>query len=101
MIRVDVDDPDGVAAVQIYFQLQDKDTFELLEENNLPMIYETDTSLPHWMVDIVPGNVLGSTPYDKQYWFQFYFIATDKTGAQTRSDVYQFLVTYMLCHPIG
>jgi len=97
MIRIDVNDPDGVAGVQIYFQLQNKKTFEYFEWNNLPMTYETGRSLPHWIVDITGANILGNAVYGEEYWLQFYFVATDKTRAQTQSDLYQYLITYIVC----
>ena len=97
MIRVDVDDPDGVAGVQIYFQLQNKKTFEFFEWNSLPMTYEAGRLLPHWTVDITAANVLGNAVYGEEYWLQFYFLANDKTGTPTQSDLYGTLVTYLFC----
>jgi hypothetical protein len=59
------------------------------------MIYTPGFWLPTWKREIQSMEIPGAnwnTPTD--YWFQFYFLATDKSGAQTRSPIYRTLVTF-------
>lgn len=96
-IGINVHDPDGVTDVQIDFQLQDKTTFAYQELNKLPMVYDDGE---YWRVQITGDNIPGNPPAGQEFWFSFFFVATDKTGAQTQSDEYGFLVTYETCYAI-
>jgi hypothetical protein len=94
-IRVIAIDPEIVSAVEIHFWLVDQKTGEMTKETSLPMISRFVFLIESWRQDInsmdIPGaNWVNAT----DYWFQFYFLAADKTGAQTQSQTYKNLVTF-------
>ncbi len=95
-IRVIVADADQVAAVQIYYRLQNQKTGETTQWGSLSMVYHQGTFLGSWVATITPNDIPGNRGLG-DYWFQFYFLATDKTGAQTQSQLYRGLVTYQEC----
>jgi len=64
------------------------------------MVYRPGTFLGAWVATITPNNIPGNRALG-DYWFQFYFLATDKTGAQTQSPFYGDRVTYQECGWIG
>jgi hypothetical protein len=95
-IRVLAADADQVVAVQIYYRLQNKKTGEITKWGNMPMVYHQGTLLGSWVATITPKDIPGNR-VTGDYWFQFYFLATDKTGAQTKSPLYADRVTYQEC----
>jgi hypothetical protein len=95
-IRVIVADADQVAAVQIYYRLQNQKTGETTQWGSMSMVYHQGTFLGSWVATITPNDIPGNRGLG-DYWFQFYFLATDKTGAQTQSQLYRGLVTYQEC----
>ena len=100
-ITLVVSDTDGVDSVQIYFRLLSKTSRATTPWGNLPMTFKTIHNplfpfVPTWQIDITSNDIVGEHARG-EYWFQFYFIAADKTGAQTQSPFYGDLVTYQEC----
>jgi hypothetical protein len=60
------------------------------------MVYHRGTYFDSWVATITPEDIPGNRNLG-DYWFQFYYLVTDKTGAQTESPFYGALVTYQEC----
>lgn len=87
-------DPSGVSNVQIYFWLRSKAGGTQSSLNSLPM---TQTGFfGVWTRKIGFSEIAGPYTYG-EYWFQFYFVATDTVSAQTQSPVYLDRVTFSEC----
>jgi hypothetical protein len=95
-IAAAVNDLSGVANVQIFFWLRSKASRTDFPVNSLPMTLKMTWFGSFWTRQINYGDIAGSYTYG-EYWFQFYFVATDTVGAQTQSPVYLDRVTFSEC----
>jgi hypothetical protein len=95
-IAAAVNDLSGVANVQIFFWLRSKASRTDFPVNSLPMTLKMTWFGSFWTRQINYGDIAGSYTYG-EYWFQFYFVATDMVGAQTQSPVYLDRVTFSEC----
>jgi hypothetical protein len=95
-ITVWASDSDGVANVQVYFRLADKNSRKATDWTPLSMSLTPDGFLgPAWTHTISTGDI-PSDPY-RESWLQFYFVAIDTRGAQTQSQTYGNLITVIYC----
>ncbi len=83
--------------MEIYFWLTDKKSGVTMNEPSLRMTYYSGGFLGgHWQRIINSYPDIPNFSFSN-YWLQFYFLATDKTGAQTKSQTYPNLVTFSAC----
>ncbi|MHB1132204.1 MAG: hypothetical protein ACYC4L_07410 [Chloroflexota bacterium] len=94
-VSVPVSDPAGGTSVQLYLRLVDKSNSRAFTVwTALPM---EPAGRGLWSEVVDP---LTEIPHYSSYpnaWFQFYFVATNKTGPPTQSPTYSNLVTLGAC----
>ena len=96
-ISVVASDPSGISNVEIYFWLLNQQSGQVTNEPSLPMVYSSGSFLAAWQRKINSYPDIPNWDWGTDYLFQFYFLATDKTGVQTQSQTYRGLVTYSTC----
>jgi hypothetical protein len=94
-ISISANDPSGVSDVDIYFWLANKNSGSRTSATRRPMNYSrlidpfTNRLRGElWVIRIEPADIEGKYTGGQSYWFQFYFLAVDRVGAETRSRTY-------------
>jgi len=98
-IRVKIADQSGIDNTAIWFRLADQASQGTTTWTSLPMQSATggNAEETYWSLDINSVNDIPGFSNYPNAWFQFYFKARNKAGAESSSEIYYQRVTLSAC----